>query len=57
MPFQDAVGDAIHLIGATIDELRSEPRSPSVCGPIDVPGITPSEARFGQRKELRGPLA
>jgi hypothetical protein len=55
MPFQDAVGDAIHLIRVTIDELRFEPRPPSVCGPIDVPGITPSEARSGPRKELRGP--
>ena len=41
-----------HLIRTTIDELRFEPRSPSVGGPIDVLGITPSEPRFGQRKEL-----
>ena len=54
MPFQDAVGYAVHLIRTTIDELRFEPRPPSVGGPIDVPGITPSEARSGPRKELRG---
>jgi hypothetical protein len=57
MPFQDAVGDAIHLIRATIDALRSEPQPCSVCRPIDVPGITRSEACFGQRKELSGPPA
>jgi hypothetical protein len=54
MPSQDAVGYAIHLICTTMDELPFEPRSPSVVGPIDVPGITPSEPRSGQRKELHG---
>ena len=49
---QDAVDYTTHLIRTTIDELRFEPRSPSVGGPIDVLGITPSEPRFGQRKEL-----
>jgi hypothetical protein len=54
MPLQDAVDYAIHLIRTTIDELRFEPRFPSVGGPIDVLIITPSELRFVQRKELRG---
>jgi hypothetical protein len=57
MPFQDAVGDAIHLIRATIDALRSEPRFPSMGGPIDMLVITPSQLHFVQRKELRGPSA
>lgn len=54
MPLQDAVDYAIHLIRTTIDELRFEPRFPSVGGPIDVLVITPSEMRFVQRKELHG---
>ena len=54
MPFQDAVGYAIHLSRSSIDELRFGQRSPSAGGPIDVPGITPAEPRFGQRKELHG---
>ena len=54
MPLQDAVDYAIHLIRTTIDELRFEPRFPSVGGPIDVLVITPSELRFVQRKELHG---
>jgi hypothetical protein len=54
MPLQDAVDYAIHLIRTTIDELRFEPRFPSVGGPIDVLIITPSELRFVQRKELHG---
>lgn len=54
MPLQDAVDYAIHLIRTTIDELRFEPRFPSVGGPIDVLIITPSELLFVQRKELHG---
>jgi hypothetical protein len=54
MPLQDAVDYAIHVIRTTIDELRFEPRFPSVGGPIDVLIITPSELRFVQRKELHG---
>jgi hypothetical protein len=54
MPLQDAVDYAIHLIRTTIDELRFEPRFPSVGGAIDVLVITPSELRFVQRKELHG---
>ena len=54
MPLQDAVDYAIHVIRTTIDELRFEPRFPSVGGPIDVLVITPSELRFVQRKELHG---
>ena len=54
MPLQDAVDYAIHLIRTTIDELRFEPRFPSVGGPIDVLVITPSGMRFVQRKELHG---
>jgi len=54
MPLQDAVDYALHLIRTTIDELRFEPRFPSVGGAIDVLVITPSELRFVQRKHLHG---
>ncbi len=54
MPLQDAVDYASHLIRATIDTMRFEPRFPSVGGPIDVLAITPEGMRWVQRKELRG---
>ncbi len=54
MPLQDAVDYALHLIRATIDTMRFEPRFPSVGGPIDVLAITPDGMRWVQRKELRG---
>jgi len=54
MPLQDAVDYAAHLIRATIETMRFEPRFPSVGGPIDVLVVTPAEMRWVQRKELRG---
>jgi hypothetical protein len=54
MPLQDAVDYAVHLIRATIDTMRFEPRFPSVGGPIDVLVVTPEGERWVQRKELRG---
>ena len=54
MPLQDAVDYALHLIRATIDTMRFEPRFPSVGGPIDVLVVTPEGMRWVQRKELRG---
>ena len=54
MPLQDAIDYAIHLIRATIDTLRFEPRYPSVGGPIDVLVLKPDGMQWVQRKELRG---
>ena len=54
MPIQDAVDYALHLIRATIDTMRFEPRFPSVGGPIDVLVVTAEGMRWVQRKELRG---
>jgi hypothetical protein len=54
MPLQDAVDYAVHLIRATIDTMRFEPRFPSVGGPIDVLVVTPDGMHWVQRKELRG---
>ncbi len=54
MPLQDAVDYAVHLIRATIETMRFEPRFPSVGGPIDVLVVTPAEMHWVQRKELRG---
>jgi hypothetical protein len=54
MPLQDAVDYAIHIIRATIDTLRFEPRPPTVGGAIDVLVITPEGTRWVQRKELHG---
>ena len=54
MPLQDAVDYAIHLIRATIETMRFEPRFPGVGGAIDVLAVTPAGMRWVQRKELRG---
>jgi hypothetical protein len=54
MPLQDAIDYAVHLIRATIDTLRFEPRFPSVGGPIDVLVVKPDGMQWVQRKELRG---
>lgn len=53
MPLQDAVDYAMHLIRATIDTMRFEPRFPSVGGPIDVLVVSAEGMRWVQRKELR----
>ena len=52
MPLQDAVDYAIHLIRATIDTLRFEPRPPTVGGPIDVMTVTPDGCRWIRKKEV-----
>jgi hypothetical protein len=52
MPLQDAIDYAVHLIRATIDTLRFEPRYPSVGGPIDVMVIRSDGMQRVQRKEL-----
>jgi hypothetical protein len=52
MPLQDAVDYAVHLIRATIDTLRFEPRHPTVGGPIDVMTVTPDGCTWIRRKEL-----
>lgn len=54
MPLQDAIDYAVHLIRATIDTLRFEPRYPSVGGPIDVLVIRADGLQWVQRKELHG---
>jgi hypothetical protein len=54
MPLQDAIDYATHLIRATIDTLRFEPRFPSVGGPIDVLVVTPDGMQWVQRKALAG---
>jgi hypothetical protein len=54
MPLQDAIDYAVHLIRATIDTLRFEPRYPSVGGPIDVLVIRSDGPQWVQRKELHG---
>jgi hypothetical protein len=54
MPLQDAIDYATHLIRATIDSLRFEPRFPSVGGPIDVLVVTPDGMQWVQRKALAG---
>lgn len=54
MPLQDAVDYAIFLIELTNKVMRFEPGLEIVGGPIDVLVITPTAARFVQRKELHG---
>jgi hypothetical protein len=53
MNIQDAVDFSRHLIRSTIDQLRFEPRFPTVGGPIDTLVITTTEARFLQKKDLK----
>lgn len=52
MPLQDAVDYAVHLIRATIDTLRFEPRHPTVGGPIDVMTVTPDGCSWVRKKEV-----
>jgi hypothetical protein len=53
MSLQDAVDYSRHLIRSTIDQVRFEPRFPTVGGEIDTVVLTPREGRFLIRKELR----
>lgn len=52
MNVQDAIDLSRHIIRATIDQLRFEPRYATVGGPIDTLLITQSEARFIVHKAL-----
>jgi len=52
MNLQDAVNYSRHLIRTTIDQMKYEPRFPTVGGPIDTLVLTPEGARFLLRKEL-----
>ncbi len=54
MPLQDAIDFAIYAIQTTIDTMRFQARAKTVGGPIDVLALTPEEAKWIQRKELRG---
>jgi hypothetical protein len=54
MSLQDAIDFAIYAIRTTIDTMRFQARPKNVGGPIDVLVLTPDEARWIQKKELRG---
>jgi hypothetical protein len=51
---QDAIDLAAFLLDTTAKTLRFRRQIETVGGPIDILMITPSEARFVQRKELGG---
>jgi hypothetical protein len=52
MPLQDAVDYAVHLIRATVDTLRFEPRHPTVGGPIDVMTVTADGCTWVRQKRI-----
>ena len=52
MNLQDAVDFSRHLIRSTIDQLRFEPRFPTVGGPIDTLVVRTAGAEFLTRKAL-----
>lgn len=52
MNLQDAVDFSRHLIRSTIDQLRFEPRFPTVGGPIDTLVVRTTGAEFLARKAL-----
>ncbi len=54
MALQDAIDFAIYAIRTTIDTMRFQARPKNVGGPIDVLVLTPDEAKWIQKKELRG---
>lgn len=54
MSLQDAIDFSIFAIRTTIDTIRFQARPKNVGGPIDILVITPDEARWIQRKELKG---
>jgi hypothetical protein len=49
---QDAVDYSRHFIRTTIDQMRFEPRFPTVGGPIDTLVITSNAAQFAVKKPL-----
>jgi 20S proteasome alpha/beta subunit len=52
MNLQDAVDYSRHLIRSTIDQMRFEPRFPSVGGTIDTLIVTKSKTNFLLKKEI-----
>jgi hypothetical protein len=52
MNLQDAADFSRHLIRSTIDQMRFEPRFPTVGGPIDTLLVTAKGAQFLARKAL-----
>lgn len=54
MALQDAIDFSIYVIRTTIDTIRFQARPKNVGGFIDVLVITPDEAKWIQRKELKG---
>jgi hypothetical protein len=50
MNLQDAVDYSRHLIRATIDQMRFEPRFATVGGEIDTLALTPASASFLKHK-------
>lgn len=53
MALQDAIDFSIYAIRTTIDTIRFQARPKNVGGAIDVLVITPDEARWIKRKELK----
>lgn len=53
MSLQDAVDFSRHLIRATIDQMRFEPKFPTVGGEIDTLLITNKIVDFLQQKSLK----
>ena len=51
---QDAIDFSRHLIRTTIDQMRFEPRFPTVGGHIDTVVVTPGTIKFLVKKELHG---
>jgi len=54
MALQDAIDFSIYAIRTTIDTMRFQARPKNVGGPIDALVLTPEEAKWIRRKELRG---
>ncbi|MEJ8306648.1 hypothetical protein [Saccharibacillus sacchari] len=52
MNLQDAIDYSRHLIRATIDQMRFEPRAATVGGPIDTLLIEPGGSRYIKKKQL-----
>ena len=57
MALQDAIDFSIYAIRTTIDTMRFQARPKNVGGPIDVLVLKPEEAKWIQRKELRGSVS
>lgn len=53
MNIQDAIDFSRHLIRATIDQMRFEPKYPSVGGEIDTLLVTRDKSKYIYKKELQ----